>query len=124
MAKFLKWDRERVESEPLRAAREAAHSIQAVLALKSDVTYVVSPEGEVLRNDHGTIGLATSGSGDTLAGILAGLLARGTPPVLAAAWAVYMHAEAGRRLAARYGSVGLLAREIPGEIPVIMNELI
>jgi hydroxyethylthiazole kinase-like uncharacterized protein yjeF len=124
MAKFLKWDRERVENEPLTAAREAARSIQAVLAMKSDVTYVVSPEGEMLRHGHGTIGLATSGSGDTLAGIVAGLLARGATPFDAAAWAVYMHAEAGRRLAARHGALGLLAREIPAEIPVIMNELI
>jgi ADP-dependent NAD(P)H-hydrate dehydratase len=40
---------------------------------------------------------------------------------LAAAWAVYMHAEAGRRLAQKYGTLGLLAREIPDEIPAIMN---
>jgi NAD(P)H-hydrate repair Nnr-like enzyme with NAD(P)H-hydrate dehydratase domain len=58
-----------------------------------------------------------------LAGILAGLLARGTEPCLATMWAVYMHGQAGRNLTMRHGSFGLLAREIPGEIPAIMHGL-
>ena len=47
----------------------------------------------------GHVGLATSGSGDTLAGIIAGLLARGASPLQAALWGVYLHGEAGNRLA-------------------------
>lgn len=82
-----------------------------------------TPGGEAWLCENGSIGLATSGSGDTLAGIVAGLLARGTPAALATIWAVYMHGEAGRRLANRNGTFGLLAREIPGEIPDIMQEL-
>jgi ADP-dependent NAD(P)H-hydrate dehydratase len=124
MAKFLKLDREVVEKDPLGAARSAASRLQAVVAMKGASTHVVSPQGEALLNHHGTIGLATSGSGDTLAGILTGLIARGAAPFLATAWAVYMHAEAGRRLAARIGPLGLLAREIPGEIPAIMREFV
>lgn len=123
MAKFLNWDREQVEKEPLNAACAAAARVQGVIALKSQITYVVSPDGDALRHQGGTIGLATSGSGDTLAGILAGLLARGATAFDATAWAVHLHARAGRRLAARYGPLGLLAREIPGEIPAIMNGL-
>ena len=61
--------------------------------------------------------------GDTLAGILAGLLARGAAPALAACWSAYLHAGAGRRLTGTLGTVGFLAREIPGEIPRIMQEL-
>jgi hydroxyethylthiazole kinase-like uncharacterized protein yjeF len=123
MAKFLEWEREQVENDALGAARAAACRLQAVIALKGSRTHIVSREGEVLLNDHGSIGLATSGSGDSLAGILAGLLARGTPPLLATAWAVYMHAEAGLRLSKRIGPLGFLAREIPDEIPAIMREL-
>ena len=122
MAKFLKLDREDVEKDPLGAARAAASRLQAVVAMKGASTHVVSPQGEALLNNHGSIGLATCGSGDTLAGILTGLVARGAALFLATAWAVYMHAEAGRRLAARIGPLGLLAREIPGEIPTIMGE--
>jgi hydroxyethylthiazole kinase-like uncharacterized protein yjeF len=123
MAKFLDRAREEVDNDPLRAARQAATALQAVIAMKGASTHVVSPNGEAWRSENGSIGLATSGSGDTLAGILAGLLARGTDPALATIWAVYMHGEAGRRLAKRNGTLGLLAREIPGEIPSIMQEL-
>jgi hydroxyethylthiazole kinase-like uncharacterized protein yjeF len=123
MAKFLDLSRKEVDSGPLRAARQAAAALQAVVAMKGASTHVVSPSGEAWLCENGSIGLATSGSGDTLAGIVAGLLARGTPPALATIWAVYMHGEAGRRLAKRNGTFGLLAREIPGEIPSIMQEL-
>jgi ADP-dependent NAD(P)H-hydrate dehydratase len=123
MAKFLDLAREEVDSDPLRAARQAATVVQAVVAMKGASTHVVSPNGEAWLSNNGSIGLATSGSGDTLAGILAGLLARGMDPALATIWAVYMHGEAGRRLAKKNGTLGLLAREIPGEIPSIMQEL-
>jgi hydroxyethylthiazole kinase-like uncharacterized protein yjeF len=116
-------DRDDVEENPLAAAREASSRLGAVIAMKGASTFVVAPGGESLLNEHGSIGLATSGSGDTLAGILAGLLARGTPPFVATAWAVYLHAEAGERIANRIGRLGLLAREIPEEIPRIMKEL-
>jgi hydroxyethylthiazole kinase-like uncharacterized protein yjeF len=122
MAKFLKRKRSDVEAEALPTARLVAGRLRAVVALKGQSTYVVSPRGDALLNEHGTIGLATSGSGDVLAGILAGLLARGAEPYLATAWAVYLHAEAGRRLAGNMGALGLLAREIPGEIPAIMRD--
>jgi ADP-dependent NAD(P)H-hydrate dehydratase len=123
MAKFLGIPRDEVDKAPLLAARQATSDLQAVVAMKGPRTYVVSPEGEAWLCENGSIGLATSGSGDTLAGILAGLLARGTKPTLATVWAVYMHGEAGRRLASSIGTLGLLAREIPGEIPQIMQEL-
>ena len=123
MAKYLEKDREDVEKDPLAAAREASARLGAVIAMKGASTFVVAPAGEALLNEHGSIGLATSGSGDTLAGILAGLLARGASPFVATAWAVYLHAEAGRRIADRIGRLGLLAREIPDEIPRIMMEM-
>jgi ADP-dependent NAD(P)H-hydrate dehydratase len=123
MAKFLGLPREQVEEAPLRAARQAAAKLQAVIAMKGASTHVVSPSGEAWLCENGSIGLATSGSGDTLAGILAGLIARGTDPALAAIWAVYIHGEAGCRLAKRNGTLGLLAREIPGEIPSILQAL-
>jgi ADP-dependent NAD(P)H-hydrate dehydratase len=122
MAKFLDVSREEVDADPLQAARRAAGALDSVVAMKGASTHIVSPEAEAWLSENGSIGLATSGSGDTLAGILAGLLARGTAAALATIWAVYMHGEAGRRLAKRNGTFGLLAREIPGEIPHIMRE--
>ncbi|MEP6732423.1 MAG: NAD(P)H-hydrate dehydratase, partial [bacterium] len=63
------------------------------------------------------------GSGDTLAGIIAGLAARGTPATVAARWGVYLHAAAGRALARRMGTIGFLARELLDEIPTLMQSL-
>ena len=123
MARFLGIPRDEVDKGPLHAARQASSALQAVVALKGQRTYIVSPDGEAWLSENGSIGLATSGSGDTLAGILTGLVARGASPALAAIWAVYMHGEAGRRLANSIGALGLLAREIPGLIPEIMQEL-
>jgi|1185.fasta_scaffold81314_2 ADP-dependent NAD(P)H-hydrate dehydratase len=122
MAKFTGIERRRILEDPLGVAQKVAKKLRAVIAMKGAETYIVSPSTKTLHNAHGTIGLATSGSGDTLAGILVGLLARGTDPFLATAWAVFLHAEAGHRLATRLGTLGLLAREIPGEIPTIMHE--
>ncbi|HEX5725663.1 MAG TPA: NAD(P)H-hydrate dehydratase, partial [Longimicrobiaceae bacterium] len=68
------------------------------------------------------VGLATSGSGDVLAGIVAGLLARGADPLRAAAWAVFAHAAAGNALARRHGApIGFLARELAAELPRILQ---
>ena len=51
----------------------------------------------------------------------AGLVARGLPGWEAACWGVWLHGEAGRRLSERMGSMGFLARELPGEIPALMR---
>jgi hydroxyethylthiazole kinase-like uncharacterized protein yjeF len=123
MAKFLGCRRDDVDCDPLNAARKAAVALSAIVAMKGPHTYVVSEDREALLSRNGCIGLATSGSGDTLAGILVGLLARGTQPVFATAWAVYMHGQAGWNLARKQGEFGFLAREIPDEIPRIMMDL-
>jgi len=105
------------------AARRAAEEFRAVVVLKGRETFVASPGGETFVNRAGSVGLATSGSGDVLAGVIAGLVARGTEPARAAAWGVYLHARAGERLARRVGPLGFLARELPAEIPPLMAEL-
>ncbi len=104
----------------LGSAREAASRLQAV---KGATTYIVSPQGEAWFFDEGNVGLATSGSGDTLAGIIVGLLARGATPLQAAIWGVYLHGEAGNRLSLIHGHVGYLARELLDATPRIMADL-
>lgn len=123
MAELLEMPRAAVLADPLAAAREAASRFQAVVVMKGGCTRIVTPQGEAWECDHGNVGLATSGSGDTLAGIVAGLLARGATPLQAALWGVYVHGEAGRRLAAAQGPVGFLARMLPGEVPAILAAL-
>lgn len=120
MAGLLGVPQPAVTADPLGAARQAAAELQVVVVMKGSRSFIVTPQGQAWSCDRGQVGLATSGSGDTLAGIIGGLLARGAVPVEAAIWGVFLHGEAGARLARRHGRVGFLARELPGEIPPIM----
>ncbi|KAB0678530.1 NAD(P)H-hydrate dehydratase [Aureimonas leprariae] len=122
MATFLGIDRDEVSANPVEAGQRAADSTGSVVAMKGTSTFVCDPDAGPWLCEGGGIGLATSGSGDVLAGIVAGLLARGATPLLATQWGVFLHAEAGRRLARTVGKVGYLARELPGEIPAILQE--
>jgi ADP-dependent NAD(P)H-hydrate dehydratase len=112
-----------IEADPLAAARELATGLQAVVVLKGPETFIVSPGGHAWRNVGACPGLATSGSGDVLAGVIGGLLARGAPPAQAAAWGSFVHGACGRRLAERIAPVGFLARELLDEIPRALSEL-
>ncbi len=122
MARLLGIGRDAVEADKLAHARSVAALLHCVVVMKGACTEIVSPQGETWRFEGGTIGLATSGSGDTLAGVIGGLLARGTPPLRAAIWGVYLHGEAGARLVRRDGGIGFLARELLDEIPGVMAQ--
>jgi len=123
MAGLMALRRHDVESDPVRIAVRAARELGAVVAVKGAQTVVASYAGEQRICREGNVGLATSGSGDVLAGIVAGLMARGTSAFTATCWAVYLHAAAGDRLAKEVGPLGFLAREILPEIPALMDEL-
>jgi len=120
MARLLGTDLASVAADPVGAARHAATHFNAVVALKGADTYVATPGADVYCYRDGGVGLATSGSGDTLAGVVAGLAARGADPARAAVWGVYLHGEAGNRLTARMGRLGFLARELLAEVPYVM----
>jgi NAD(P)H-hydrate repair Nnr-like enzyme with NAD(P)H-hydrate dehydratase domain len=57
-----------------------------------------------------------------LAGILGGLLARGSAPLEALLWSVWLHGEAGACLARKVGQIGFFAREIAGEVPALLGK--
>ena len=121
MARLLECGAEEVEAEPLAAARRAAGRFGAVTLIKGRYSYVVAPDGRAFRFTGGGVGLATSGSGDALAGIVGGLAARGADPLTAALWGVHLHGEAGRELSRTVGRVGFLARELLQEVPRLME---
>lgn len=122
MAKISGVTKASVEADPLASARKAARELRAVVALKGRETFIVAPDGSAYVNRAGNVGLATSGSGDTLSGLIAGLGARGAAPLQAAVWGVYLHARAGDRLARRMGRLGFLARELLAEVPRLMSD--
>jgi len=123
MAKITGDKPEVIDRDPQSVALRVSADLNVVVALKGAETFIASPYGEVFRYAEGGVGLATSGSGDVLAGALVGLLARGATLDQAAVWAVYLHGEAGNRLARRVGSIGFLARELCDELAPIMNGL-
>jgi hydroxyethylthiazole kinase-like uncharacterized protein yjeF len=123
MSRMLGADKEGVEREASGTAQRAAKQLRAVVALKGARTYISAPTGETYCNRTGNVGLATSGSGDTLSGIITGLAARGATPVQAAVWGVHLHGRAGDRLARRVGPLGFLARELLAEVPSLMAQL-
>ena len=122
MARLTGLSIEDIAADPPAVAARAAAELGAVVALKGGRTVIATPDGRTWEYSQGRVGLATSGSGDTLAGVIAGLLARGAAPHEAAIWGVYLHGEAGNRLSASRGPVGFLARELLAEIPAIMAE--
>jgi hydroxyethylthiazole kinase-like uncharacterized protein yjeF len=120
LASLLDCDEDEVEREPVRCGSRAAELYGAIVLVKGVTSHVVCPEGGVWTYDGGAPGLGVSGSGDVLAGIVGGLLARGAEPLNALLWAVWLHGEAGARLAKKVGPIGFLAREIADEIPVLL----
>jgi hydroxyethylthiazole kinase-like uncharacterized protein yjeF len=121
MARMLDCEPAEVEADPLDAARRAAGRFGAVAVIKGQYSYIVAPDGDSYRFEGGGVGLATSGSGDTLAGIVGGLCARGAEPLTAALWGVYLHGEAGRRLSKEVGRIGFLARELLDQVPRLLE---
>jgi len=95
---------------------EAAAVAERFGAVVSLYGHVGEPGGGAWRDENADVGLGTSGSGDVLAGIMAGLLARGASPAQAACWGTYVHAMAGQRLVTRMGRTGYLARELVDEV--------
>lgn len=116
-------DRAEVDDRPISVATRVARDCQVVVLCGGTVKHVVAPDGEPWIVEGGGPGLATSGSGDVQAGIVAGLLARGAAPLVAALWAGHLHARSGERLAASVGPVGYLARELPAQVPAVLAEL-
>lgn len=104
--------------KPARA-RMAAKQSGAIILLKGAKTIIAHPDGRVVINDHASPFLATAGSGDVLAGMITGLLAQGMPPFWAACAGAWIHGEAGCRL-----GPGLVAPDLVGYIPVILQEMI
>jgi hydroxyethylthiazole kinase-like uncharacterized protein yjeF len=104
------------------ATREAAARAGCVVLFKGPDTVIADPSGQCSINaahyDRAAPWLATAGSGDVLAGFITGLLARGFPPLRAAETAAWLHVEAARSF-----GPGLIAEDLPEELPKVFRAL-
>lgn len=120
MAAILGCSEDAAQEDGLRCARQASKRFGAVVLAKGSTSHIASPDGDAWTWRGGAPGLGVAGSGDTLAGIIGALLARGAEPLTAVLWGVLLHGEAGEILSAKVGPVGFLAREIPEQIPPLL----
>ena len=120
LSSLLGCDEADVDANPIGCGLRAAEHYHANVLVKGVTSHVVTPDGRAWSFAGGAPGLGVSGSGDTLAGIVGGLIARGADTLTALMWAVLLHGEAGEQLAKKVGPVGFLARQIPDEIPALL----
>lgn len=121
LSSLLDCDEAEIDRDPLGCGRRAAQAYGALVLVKGVTSHVVTPDSRAWRFDGGVPGLGVSGSGDVLAGIVGGLLARGTEPLTALLWSVLLHGEAGGALARKVGPIGFLARQLPDELPALLS---
>jgi hydroxyethylthiazole kinase-like uncharacterized protein yjeF len=116
MALLLDVGIDSVEDDPEGTLRTAVDRFGCVVTLRAPETWTAAPGGPPYLDQSGTSGLATSGSGDVLAGIIGGYVARGASGLDAVLWATHVHGTAAMQCATHSGDVGFLARELLDEI--------
>lgn len=101
-----------------QAAFTAAQRAQSIVVLKGPVTLIAHPDGRLIVNDRPDANLASAGTGDVLAGMIAGLMAQSMDGFHAAAAAVWMHSNAADRIGR-----GLIASDIIAALPDVLKSV-
>lgn len=110
-----------IQSQREKVAAGFARDYDVTLVFKGRETLVSAPDGTLLKNQAGTRGMGTAGSGDVLAGAIGGLLTQGMPPAHAAAWGVHLHALAGEAAQKELGDDGMMARDFLEMLPRVLR---
>jgi NAD(P)H-hydrate epimerase len=123
MARLIDGPTRFVQQDRITCAREFAKRFRAHVVLKGARTVIAHPDGRVFINPTGNPGMASGGMGDVLTGMIAGLLAQGYPPEIAAHAGVYLHGAAADTLAECSGPFGFLATDVMQAVPAEIEKL-
>ncbi len=102
------------DKEKLEKTRKLASETGCVVIVKGAHSVICTPDGRFMFNSTGTPGMAKGGSGDVLAGLITGLMARGYDAETASMIGVYNHGRAGERAVRRYGEEAMNASDLAG----------
>ena len=121
MARLIGQSTKAVQSDRVGTAKSYAGRQGVFVVLKGARTITACPEGPVWVNASGCPAMASGGMGDVLSGMLGGLLAQGLSPYAAVPFAVFAHGAAGERMALIKGTYGLIAGDLLGALPSILD---
>ena len=111
-ARLLKKTPAEIQGDRVNSARSLAILTGCIVVLKGAQTVISDLTGNAFINPTGNPGMATAGTGDVLAGIIAALLALGLEPLHAAQVGVYAHGLSGDLQSAKFGQMGLVASDL------------
>lgn len=110
-----------IQADRVKYATEVSKKFGVITVLKGNETIVCDDEGKVYVNPTGNPGMATAGSGDVLAGIIASLLGQKVGAFRAALAGVYLHGLAGDYAALEKGEYSLIAGDILEQLPLAIS---
>lgn len=123
MARLTGLSIENIQKDRKNMAQEWASKWGQVVVLKGANTVIASPTGELAVAPFANPVLATAGTGDVLAGCIAGFLAQGLKPYDAACVGVYIHGMAGEMLKEKIGDAGALASDLLPLLPAAIQHI-
>ena len=112
-----------VQRDRISSARRWSRHWNVTVVLKGAHTLIAEPEGLVRISPFANPGLASGGTGDVLTGIIAGLMAQGLSPSVAASCGVYIHGQAGEAVRQRIGDTGSIASDLIERVPETIRDL-
>ena len=123
MARLTGKDAAEIQANRIGIALEFAHQYNIVLVLKGQGTIVARPNGDHYINETGNAGMASGGTGDCLAGMIASFIGQGVEPFDAAIAGVYFHGLAGDLAAKEKGLMSLVATDLLNKLPEVLKKL-
>ena len=123
MARLAGVSVDEVQKQRLDIARKAATEWRKIVVIKGAYTIVAASDGRARISQIANSGLASAGTGDVLAGVIAGLVAQGLSLFDAAACGVYLHGHAGEMVKGEMGDAGILAGDLLPALPKVIKGL-